>query len=178
MGATTSTTPETVSADRNDRAAGAVRVREDDQEGVVARPLIISTFICGAAAALGHLTIGANFALGGAIPWQAIVGASVSTVALAAFGGFYLAARRARVAIAASFLMTFIVTLTYALTIREFASAAANDARMLVDDFRTVVLTVVGFYFGSEGLVSIAKVWKTTGSPADVQRADRDLVTR
>jgi hypothetical protein len=49
-----------------------------------------------------------------------------------------------------------------------------------VGDFRAVVITVVGFYFGSEAVVSAVKVYsvaKSNGSAGDIVRADRDLPT-
>jgi hypothetical protein len=63
------------------------------------------------------------------------------------------------------------------------ASAAAQGAaKDLFNDFRTVVLTIIGFYFGTETIVSVAKIVRVsqgTGNinAAAIQRADRDLVT-
>jgi len=112
------------------------------------------------------------------VPWQPVAGISIVVVAVVAFGGFYVASRRARVAIAASFLLTFLVTLTYAISLEGLAGATRGDARELIDDFRYIVTLIVGFYFGTEAAVSIAKIRQvstTDATTSDVQSADRDL---
>jgi hypothetical protein len=137
------------------------------------RYVIGTTGLCILFGVLGHLTHWIHWS-----PWGAFVGVSLVGVALTAFGGFYLLALRARIAIAASFLMTFLVALSYALTIPEFAQAASGDGARLVDDFRTVVIAVVGFYFGSETVVSATKilgVTKAGGDSNDIKSADRDM---
>jgi hypothetical protein len=151
--------------------------------------VIGTTALCLFFGAFGHVFLcvaystGSNLARAEAgqpalVVWQAAVGVSIVGVALTAFGGFYAASLRARVAITASFLLTFLVMLSYALTIRDFASATVGAASELVGDFRAVVITVIGFYFGSEAVVSAMKVYgvaKSHGSARDVVRADRDL---
>ena len=168
----------------------AAELRDDGgPESVKPKYVIGTTFFCLLFALFGHVVLWIAYSSGsnlvrqeaGQPPiavWEAAIGVSVVGVAVIAFGGFYAAALRARVAIAASFLLTFLVILSYALTIRGFAGASVGDASALLDDFRAVVITVVGFYFGSEAIVSAVKVYgvATSGGTArDVVRADRDL---
>jgi hypothetical protein len=70
------------------------------------------------------------------------------------------------------------VTLTYAISLEGLAGATRGDARELIDDFRYIVTLIVGFYFGTEAAVSIAKIRQvstTDATTSDVQSADRDL---
>ena len=139
-------------------------------------PLLLTTIICTTAAVLGHVLLGLNYRYW-SLPWEPIAGASLSIVAIASFGGFYIASRRARIAIAASFLLTFLVLLTLVITIKQVAEVTGAEEG-LVYDFRIVVQTIVGFYFGTELVVSASKVIavaRTGGSPTAVRRADRDL---
>ena len=144
-------------------------------------PILTTTLVCALSAALGHGTLWLSYAMGWGryVPWQPVAGISLSVVSIAAFGGFYLASRRARIAIASSFLLTFLVALTFVLTIRELGDVS-DSAQALFDEFRNVVMLIVGFYFGSEAAVSVAKVFGVSrgpGTTADVQTADRDLVS-
>jgi hypothetical protein len=114
--------------------------------------------------------------------WQPVVGISLVIVSIAAFGGFYVATRRARVAIAAAFLLTFLVSLTYVLTVQDLADKASRGlANDMFADLRTVVVTIIGFYFGSEAIVASAKVIGAARrsdagvSPTEMSRMDRDL---
>jgi hypothetical protein len=159
---------------------------EDVQpEGFGRRPILYTTAICATFGALGHAVLWLGAARGWVdrgVYWQPVVGIALVIVSVTAFGGFYVASRRARVAIAASFLLTFLVSLTYVLTVQALASAAAQGAaKDLFNDFRTVVLTIIGFYFGTETIVSVAKIVRisqgtTNINAAAIQRADRDLV--
>jgi Na+:H+ antiporter, NhaC family len=121
-----------------------------------------------------------------ALACQPVVGLSLSVVAVAAFGGFYLASRRSRVGFAASFVLTFMVLLSYMLTLEGAAaangsqggelSASADSVRELLTDFRGAVALIVGFYFGTDAAVSVVKIWRTESKDAqDVGRLDRDL---
>lgn len=113
------------------------------------------------------------------VPYAPIVGICLTVVGIVAFGGFYLASRRARIAIASSFLLTFIVLLSFVLTIDSLAARAARgDAKALVDDLRWIVITIIVSYFGSETAVSATKVKKVadaSSDPTEIKRADRDL---
>ncbi|MFI9588503.1 hypothetical protein ACIHCQ_43560 [Streptomyces sp. NPDC052236] len=124
------------------------------------------------AAVGGHIAI--NW-----LPWEPVIGAVISIVALAAFAGLYVASRRARIAVASSFLLTFLITFSYVLTVDDFAESIKGN--MLVDDFRNIVTIIVGFYFGSEAAVGVAKAIGTSrmpsSTPQDVRKADRDLST-
>lgn len=151
---------------------------------IAIRPLLWTTGICFALAAAGHGLLWAAYALdwnspdNQNVPWQPVAGISLSGVAIVAFGGFYVASRRARIAIAASFLLTFLVTLPFVLTIDALALRTTGAAKELFDDFRNIVGLIVGFYFASEATVSGLKVFRAGGSDAnlaDIQRADRDL---
>jgi MFS family permease len=125
-----------------------------------------------------------------ALAWQPVVGLSLSVVAVAAFGGFYLASRRTRVGFAASFVLTFLVLLSYMLTLDGLAaaangsqegelSAAADGVRELLTDFRGAVALIVGFYFGTDAAVSVVKIIRTDSKNAqDVGRLDRDLAVQ
>lgn len=141
-------------------------------------PIRVTTIVCTVAAAMGHAVLWVSYALkwGEYIPWQPVAAISLSIVAVAGFGGFYLASRRARIAIASSFLLTFLVALTYMLTIDELGELSTN-AQALFDDFRNVVLLIVGFYFGTDAAVGVAKVLRTAPESGNVQAADRDLVS-
>jgi hypothetical protein len=122
-----------------------------------------------------------------ALAWQPVVGLSLSVVAVAAFGGFYLASRRSRVGFAASFVLTFLVLLSYMLTLEGLAaavngtqggelSASADGVRELLTDFRGSVALIVGFYFGTDAAVSVVKIWRTGSKDAqEAGRLDRDL---
>ena len=144
-------------------------------------PLLITVLVCLGAAVAGHAFLWLNHRFGWGNPWQPVIGISVSVVAIAAFGGFYVASRRARIAIASSFLLTFLVILTFVMTIEAFSSAAKQGiAADLFNDFRNVITVIIGFYFGTEAAVSVAKVIGVARQPADtaeIQRADRDLVS-
>lgn len=141
-------------------------------------PIFVTTIVCSVSALLGHGLIWISYAFEWQrhIPWQPVAGISLSLIGIAAFGGFYLASRRARIGIASSFLLTFLVALTYLLTIPE-AGDISDNAQALLDDFRSVVLLIIGFYFGSDAAVNVAKVVRSTPGTAAVQTADRDLVS-
>lgn len=152
-------------------------------EEIAMRPIIWTTVICAAMAIAGHGLMWAAYALewnrpGNVnVPWEPIAGISLSVVAIVAFGGFYIASRRARIAIAASFLLTFLVTLPFVLTIDAFVPQT-EQAKDLFGDFRKIVSLIIGFYFASEAAVSGLKVIRAGSSDvtlADIQRADRDL---
>lgn len=156
----------------------------DASDEIATKPLLWTTVICVALAFAGHGLIWAAYALewnepGNVnVPWEPVAGISLSGIAIASFGGFYISSRRARIAIAASFLLTFFVTLTFVLTINAFAERTAGSAKELFDDFRNIVGLIVGFYFASEAAVSGLKVLRAGGTDAklaDIQRADRDL---
>lgn len=157
-------------------------------EGFGHRPILVTTIICALAAAAGHGLIWVAAASGRGTPiyWQPVVGISICIVGIAAFGGFYLASRRARIAIAVSFLMVFFLLFSYVLTISGLQRTlnggdpdAANIAKDLINDFRWIVITIIAFYFGSETAVSITKVKNVAQiqgvTPAEIYRADRDL---
>jgi hypothetical protein len=146
--------------------------------------VLLTTAVCAAAGAAGHGFLWAAFANGwmksGAVPWQAVTGMVLAIVAVVAFGGFYIASQRARIAIASSFLLTFLVALTYVLTIEKFAAATLGHAKVLFDEFRNIVAVIIGFYFGSETAVSVAKIIAASRAPAsaaDLRDADRDLAS-
>jgi hypothetical protein len=157
----------------------------ETQDGYInKRAVYVTIAVCVVAALVVHLVLlvadlfngeGAYSSAG----WQPLVGIALSIVSLVAFGGFYLAARRFRVAITASFLLTFLIMMSFGLTLPEFARATQSEfMTRLQDNFFSVVVAVVGFYFGSEALVSIAKsvsVMKAPESAHQITRSDRDL---
>jgi hypothetical protein len=168
-------------------------------EGVSVRKVTSATLVCAVVAGLGHLLIYLGYVVSFYshppghpelrwIPWPPCVGITLALVAALSFGGFYAASLRARVAIAASFLLTFLVLLSFELSIGELSQASssqyagANGAVDLIRDLRGYVGVVVGFYFGSEAAISIAKtVGVAFGNPdnsAAVMTADRDLARR
>lgn len=119
-------------------------------------------------------------AAGTPLAWQPIVGLSLSVIAIAAFGGFYLASRRARIGLAASFVLTFLVLLSYMLTLDGLAavtdgSVASGFMRELLEDFRGSVALIVGFYFGTDAAVSVVKILRTRADGGELGRLDRDL---
>lgn len=168
---------------------------EPERDTIAIAPIIWTTVICAVIATGGHAVLWvasslgwtvpietAEGARGAAVPWQPVTGIVLVLVAIVAFGGFFIASRRARVAISASFLLTFLVALSYVLTLQGLAAATqAGGAKALFDDFRTVVIVIIGFYFGTEALVAGAKIIGaaiTKNDPKIVQRADRDLAPR
>jgi hypothetical protein len=170
---------------------GGISVRSQEAEVDVSggrhfrHPVLWTTIICTLAAAGGHTVLwlasafGWDTGPGHDVTWQPVVGISLSIVGVASFGGFYLASRRARVAIAASFLLTFLVSLTFIMTLQGLATDLNNDAKEIFKDFLHFNEVIIGFYFGSEAIVSATKavaVSRTTNDPTAVQRADRDLV--
>jgi len=122
------------------------------------------------------------------IVWQPVVGGTLGFVALFSFGMYYGAARRARVAITASFLMTFLAALTFVLTVPAFADTALQqDTTGLFNDFRYLVTVIVLAYFGTEGVITTTKVISMARANRDagprettraIQRSDVDLPAR
>lgn len=152
------------------------------------RGVVATTTVCALVAAGGQGLTWLAYALRWQrwIPWQPVAGIVLAVVAIVAFGGYYRASRRARVAIAASFFLTFFVCLSYVLTLPPFVTAAqAEGARELFTDFRNMVIVIVGFYFGTEAAISVTKVLgialagrgatTTTATSEAIQRADRDF---
>lgn len=155
----------------------------EPEGGTSTRALVLTTLVCLAFAVGGHAVLWWAYADGNArVPWQPVVGIALAGVAVASFGGFYAASRRSRIGVAAGFLLTFLVLLTYALTIEALPGGdEAETAGKLLADFRWVVATVILSFFGTEGAVGVTKVRavaRTAGTTAEVVRADRDLVTR
>jgi hypothetical protein len=162
-----------------------------EPDSIAIAPVIWTTVICALFAIGGHAMLWVGSSLGwtipteggrgASVPWQPVTGIVLVGVAIVAFGGFFIAARRARVAISASFLLTFLVALSYVLTLQGLAEATQGGAKELFNDFRTVVIVIIGFYFGTEALVAGAKIIGTALGRADarsVQKADRDLAPR
>lgn len=176
--------------DTRPEAERAEPAPQDDVSEVNVKAVVWTIGLATAFAVGAHGLIGLNYWLGVNqnpgddlnAPWQAIVGAGLTGVALVSFGGFYIATSRARVAIASTFILTFLVMLPFALTIPELGTNAETEfAQELVRQFSTVVGTVVAFYFGSEAVISGLKIWtiaQKAGATAEaVKRADRDLAT-
>jgi hypothetical protein len=168
---------------------------EPARDTIAIAPIIWTTAICAVIAAGGHAVLWIassqgwtvpietpEGARGAAVPWQPVTGIVLVVVAIVAFGGFFIAARRARVAISASFLLTFLVALSYVLTLQGLAAATqTGGAKDLFNDFRTVIIVIIGFYFGTEALIAGAKIIGaalTHNDPKTIQRADRDLAPK
>lgn len=145
-----------------------------------------TTLFCGMVAALGHGLLWIGYSTGlnepegpPPIPWQPVTGITVVLVAIAAFGGFFLATEKMRVAIAAATMLSFIVLVTFVLGIDALAeNAAAERAKPFVDAFVDVVKVVAGFYFGSEAVVTGAKVYasaQANGTAEQANAADSDV---
>jgi hypothetical protein len=198
-GATTSTPAVPVAPATSGSAAAAgvstgPASSDPADDGIAVRPILWTTIICVLTAVIAHTLIYLGFAFEWTedpdpdFAWQPVVGVALTVVAIGAFGGFYVASRRARIAIAAAFLLTFLVSLTFVLTIEGLANATQLlGARDLFDDFRNIVAVIIGFYFGTEAAISVAKVIgvSLTNRGADtegartaaaaIRRADRDL---
>lgn len=165
-------------------AAGAVSGAQTDVPATKdgRKALVVTTLICALFAGGGHLALLIAWNMGDEevfpLPWQPIVGVSLAVVSIVAFGGMFLASLRARVAIASAFILTFLLMLTYVVTISQMGEWDSESlAQALMDDFRVILQTIIGFYFGTEALISVAKIVKTPsglGAKA-VMRADRDL---
>lgn len=156
---------------------------DSTDEGLSYAALLLTTLTCFVFAVGGHAVLWWAFVHAGdspPVPYQPVVGISLAAVAVVSFGGYYAASRRARIGIGAGFLLTFLVLLTYILTIEALGDATqAAGAREVFADFRWVVVTIVGFYFGGETITGVTKVRAVARTPeaaADVRRADRDLV--
>lgn len=148
------------------------------------RPLLWTTLACAAIALLGNAILWwgtANGQIDKTIFWAPVFAIVTTLTAVVSFGGFYAASRRARVAIASSFVVTFFVVMVFSLTIAALNDSANADlAKQLVGDFRSIVLTVVGFYFGSETLITMVKTIAARRATNDemrqtLGRIDRDL---
>ena len=153
------------------------------------RSIVVTTAIVAGVVVLAHVVLGVNYWLGTNanrlddwnLAWQPIVGVALSTTAIVSFGGFYIASRRARVAIGSAFILTFLAMLPFALTIPAIAPNAETDfAKSLVDQLGATVATVVAFYFGTEAVVTGIKLWTISQNPeaaAEIKSGDRDLGT-
>jgi hypothetical protein len=145
--------------------------------------VLLTTALCVLFGVAGHLVLLGGWVSrapgqsGDALPWQPVVGASLTAVALLSFGGFYYASLRARIAIMTSFLLTFLLLLSYVLTVRELQPTVDQTlVEILIGDFRVIVQTVVGFYFSTETVLSLTKILRAPkDDPAAIRRADRDL---
>ena len=144
-------------------------------------PVWWTVSVCAIAGAAGHAMLWISYAndWGRVVPWEPVAGISMVVIAIVSYGGFYVASRRARIAIASSFLLTFLVMLTYVLTIRALAVATQDYGNEIFDDFRWIVQAVIYSYFGSEAIVATTKVIaakKTATKTSEIQRSDADLV--
>jgi hypothetical protein len=64
-----------------------------------------------------------------------------------------------RKAIAGSLISVYIVVL--ALLFSDNLPTLENEAAMtLMDNFSYVIMTIIGFYFGSKGAIEFLKIWK------------------
>lgn len=160
-----------------------------DDEVNNAAAVLWTTGLCAVTLASAHIILGVNYWLElrdgtqdpSELTWEPVVGLALGLVGIFAFGGFYVAARRARVGIGAAFILTFLAMLSFALTIPAMSGYAATEfVKQLVEQFTAVVSTVVAFYFGTEAVISGLKIWKTAeaaGSSQEIKRADLDLGT-
>ena len=147
------------------------------------RTVLVTTALCVVFGTAGHLLLLVGWVsrapgqAENAVPWQPVVGASLTAVALLSFGGFYYASLRARVAIMGSFILTFLLLFTYVLTVRELQPTVDQTlVESLIGDFRIIVQTVIGFYFGTETVLSLTKILRAPKEDAAaIRRADRDL---
>ena len=116
--ASASTTPATILDETTANPTSPDALPDDIAKGWI----IATTAFCLVAGLAGHAAIWWGYYRGATNNpvagwrWQPIIGLSMTAVALGAFGGYYVASRRARIAIAASFLLTFLQLSTYALT--------------------------------------------------------------
>jgi hypothetical protein len=157
---------------------------EPDEDGVPTRdgrPAVLwTTIACAAIAVSGHVALLLGWLFGdqknNALPWQPVVGASIAGVAIVSFGGLYYAALRMRVALAGSFVLTFLLLMTFVLTVTEIGANVrlSKFTSDVMGDFRVIVQTVIGFYFSTEALLSVTKIIKSDGGSRS-RRADRDL---
>lgn len=145
----------------------------------------VTTAVCAAVAVLAHAVLWWGLATGrvdDGVWWAPVVGIALVTVSVVAFGGFYLATRRTRVAVTAAFVLTFFVLFSFALTITQLGEDVGDEPGLAADlfaDYRTILTTVVAFYFGAETLISLSKVYATSRatdeeSKARIAGADRD----
>jgi hypothetical protein len=152
---------------------------DDEFDAVNTRAIVLTVAITAIAGVAAHGVLLANYKLDWGLPWEPIVAMALTVTPLVVFAGFFLAARRARIAIAASFILTFLVMLPFALTLPGLGENVDTGlAKSLIDQFTSVVGIVVVFYFGSETVISGIKLWTTAQNPGAatvLARADRDL---
>ena len=167
----------------NDQASA--ETEDVEPAGFGRRPVLVTTAICGIVGALGHAVLwigeGQDWIDRG-IYWEPVVGIAIVVVSITSFGGFYVASRRTRVAIAASFLLTFLVSLTYVLTTQALADAASRGAaKDVFDDFRTVVVTILASILAARRLSLSLRSWALLAllpggaTAVTIRRMDRDL---
>ncbi|MGH3878304.1 MAG: hypothetical protein ACRDSK_14835 [Actinophytocola sp.] len=176
-------------------AGGGGGTSDQADDGVSMAWIVVATIVSSLVIVAGHAFLYWAFAHNWdrtdtevPIVWQPVVGGTLGFVALFSFGMYYGAARRARVAITASFLMTFLAALTFVLTVPAFADTALQqDTTGLFNDFRYLVTVIVLAYFGTEGVITTTKVISTAranraASPNEttvaIRRADVDLPPR
>lgn len=133
------------------------------------------------------LAAGVLASSGRVVPWQPVVAATLAANAVVALGGYYLASRRARIAIAASFLLFFLTLFSFMLSLEALNAilsstgeeeVSASAVRALFDDFRGQIVLILGFYFGSDAAVNVVKLLRTPTDDVEAfKRADRDLAT-
>lgn len=157
------------------------RRRGSWMEGDVAPPRALTATIlfCTIFAALLHFALGLAYVLDVSddVPWQPVAAIGVVVIAIASFGGFYLATGTMRIAIGASFILTYVVLLSFAISIDQFGTSDASTP--FLDSYKDVVKVVVGFYFTSEAAVAATKVVtanRTDGDAATARAADVDLL--
>lgn len=164
----------------------------DPEEKVSIRRIIWTTSLCAAIGLVAHILIYVGYLVSylnpdgrfdALIPYQLLVGAATAVIGVIAFGGFYSATLRARVAIASSVLISFLLLLSFDLAIVElFRRTGDVPPSQLTADLRQYVGTVIAFYFGSEALISGTKaIGAAFGRPenvASVMTSDRDVARR
>jgi hypothetical protein len=144
--------------------------------------VVVTGIIVTVVAVAGHTAMWFSYQYKWNWPWEPITGIALTVTAVGSFTGFYLAWRRARVAIASSFILTYLVMFTYALTLRTLAGEISKGPiARLSDDFLSHVTTVVIFYLGSEAVIGAGKAVSSRGASVEeanqVRQSDRDLVT-
>lgn len=142
------------------------------------RALAGTILFCMVFAALLHVVLWVAYVLDWSdnVPWQPVASIGVAVIAFASFGGFYVASGVMRLAIGASFILTYVVLMTFAISIEDFGMSDA--ARPFVESYEDVLKVVVGFYFAGEAAVSATKVVtanRADGTPDAARAADVDL---
>jgi hypothetical protein len=153
---------------------------EGDMFDVNRRTIVISL---GIAIGVNVLALAFLFVSWELLDWNVwthpIFGIALVISSLVIFGGFLIAIRRARIAIGMGFILTFLLIFIWALSLPNLGDkASAGLAKDLLDEFKSIIATVIVFFFGTEAAINGAKIWAHSNDPNEsrpLSEIDRDF---